>query len=387
MSDTKLCPYCAEAIKAAAIVCKHCGRELPGFEELAPRVQVVSKPPDIKIEDIDYKDRNYNLFGYRYSSGAKQYKDFFPRFEVSPPQLNDELRKTEIVDPLPDKYYIGVNSGIPDYASTKWDLPENNSPGNWRQVENKSLPSSLIFLANLWSIVTDKKIDTLFEAEYRGPVEYVFRNEMPDLVLGVSVDEARLIRRVSNFNIATIFEYAISCAERSLNSGDEPNSNGDIFAELITLAKAYGAQAREFVLQKPADDTESISLQFANFLDDNSPKLEENATDTLNKLRESEPNINIQMEQFSGRASVLAIFEAKFSDALFNFPELFSQPAHYSRIKGARSYLEYLKGQGFNVSLYTKDPQEKLVADRAWFAGIQKETAWQVSLLEDLLQR
>lgn len=78
MSDTKLCPYCAEAIKAAAIVCKHCGRELPGFEELAPRVQVVSKPPDIKIEDIDYKDRNYNLFGYRYSSGAKQYKDFFP---------------------------------------------------------------------------------------------------------------------------------------------------------------------------------------------------------------------------------------------------------------------------------------------------------------------
>jgi len=29
----KICPYCAEEVKQAAIVCKHCGRELPGFKE------------------------------------------------------------------------------------------------------------------------------------------------------------------------------------------------------------------------------------------------------------------------------------------------------------------------------------------------------------------
>jgi len=34
--DTKLCPFCAEEIKVAAIVCKHCGRELPKIEELKP---------------------------------------------------------------------------------------------------------------------------------------------------------------------------------------------------------------------------------------------------------------------------------------------------------------------------------------------------------------
>lgn len=32
-SDTKICPFCAEEIKKAAIVCKHCGRELPGFDD------------------------------------------------------------------------------------------------------------------------------------------------------------------------------------------------------------------------------------------------------------------------------------------------------------------------------------------------------------------
>lgn len=28
LTDTKKCPFCAEDIKLAAIVCKHCGREL-----------------------------------------------------------------------------------------------------------------------------------------------------------------------------------------------------------------------------------------------------------------------------------------------------------------------------------------------------------------------
>jgi predicted amidophosphoribosyltransferase len=31
--NTKLCPYCAERIKKDAVVCRHCGRELPPAQE------------------------------------------------------------------------------------------------------------------------------------------------------------------------------------------------------------------------------------------------------------------------------------------------------------------------------------------------------------------
>jgi len=36
-SDTKSCPYCAETIKAAAIVCRFCGRDLVAQGDLPPR--------------------------------------------------------------------------------------------------------------------------------------------------------------------------------------------------------------------------------------------------------------------------------------------------------------------------------------------------------------
>lgn len=49
--DTKACPFCAETIKAAAIVCKHCGRDLP--KEVSPDESLMLR------HGIVHKDERY----------------------------------------------------------------------------------------------------------------------------------------------------------------------------------------------------------------------------------------------------------------------------------------------------------------------------------------
>lgn len=46
-SDARACPHCAETIKKAANVCKHCGRDVPPAEGYGPVpvLQVTKQPP------------------------------------------------------------------------------------------------------------------------------------------------------------------------------------------------------------------------------------------------------------------------------------------------------------------------------------------------------
>lgn len=130
--DDKACPFCAETIKAAAVVCKHCGRDLPAEKT---QEQLDMERLGIVIDSDRYRWRG---------SFFRKLSDAIAYAESAPPMSKGELLRINSEDrdsapSKPFKWWLWIPLGGVVAFFTFGLMASSTPEGQARSTERRAI--------------------------------------------------------------------------------------------------------------------------------------------------------------------------------------------------------------------------------------------------------